>query len=221
MKVLSESHLNFTSRNRTIRLADDIVRKVNNEFPRVSPSNLDDRECLRGNLHSVKSLSYKLSILRRQRKLRFFNSYGFQNILKSVVDPIKTMKVGNCGESADLSYLAARANGLKNSYRADLVSPAGDCYDHAVVIVDEKGKNPYVIDAWLGFADYLPKAIERYQKDFRQHFDFEKFKTDKIEIVRSEYKYQKVRDFYDREFTVEEVEMIRKMYPQMLLDNKR
>ncbi|MBR5554646.1 hypothetical protein IKU74_01405 [bacterium] len=131
------------------------------------------------------------------------------------------MKVGNCGESADLSYLAARANGLKNSYRADLVSPAGDCYDHAVVIVDEKGKNPYVIDAWLGFADYLPKAIERYQKDFRQHFDFEKFKTDKIEIVRSEYKYQKVRDFYDREFTVEEVEMIRKMYPQMLLDNKR
>ena len=36
--------------------------------------------------------------------------------------------------------------------------------------MDDK-KHPYIIDSWLGFADYKDKAIERFNKDFSQHFN--------------------------------------------------
>ena len=32
-------------------------------------------------------------------------------------------------------------------------------------------KKPYVIDAWFGFADYIPNAIKRYQKEYQKYFD--------------------------------------------------
>ena len=42
MQVDNKNSIRFTSRNATIRFADDIVRKVNNEFPRISASRVDD-----------------------------------------------------------------------------------------------------------------------------------------------------------------------------------
>ena len=219
MQIKDNYQLNFTSRNKTIRFADDIVRKVNNEFPRLSASNVEDWNSSIFNEKPAKNLWKKLATVRNLVRLGFFNSYGFQKIVKSIVEPIKKIKVGNCGEATDLMFLAARANGLKNAYRATLTTPELEDYDHVVVLVDENGKNPYVLDAWLGFADYLPKAIERYQKDFRRHFDFNKLQTDKMQFNIIEHQYEKLSDFFDKEFSDKEIEVLQKTYPQFLVNN--
>ncbi|MBO5434534.1 hypothetical protein J6A31_01765 [bacterium] len=221
MIISQNSNLHFNARNKTIRFADDIVRKVNNEFPRISATKVEDWKSSNLNKSPAKKLFNKLSVVRNRVRLGFFNSYTFKNLVQSLVEPIKEIKVGNCGEATDLGYLAARANGLKNSYRAMVMTPDFRDYDHVVVIVDEDGQNPYVLDAWLGFADYLPKAIERYQKDFRQYFNFDKLKTDKMQFVSIEHNYQKLKDFFDREFTQEEIENIRTIYPQFIVDNSK
>ena len=41
MRILENKNVNFNARNPKIRFADNIARKVNKEFPRISPSKLD------------------------------------------------------------------------------------------------------------------------------------------------------------------------------------
>ena len=97
-------------------------------------------------------------------------------------DLIKRKKLGNCHESAILAEIAAKANGIRNCYTAQLkplTNNSSDSLDHAVLYVDSP-KHPYIIDPWLGFADFVPNAFERYRKEFSAHFDFDKFGTDKM-----------------------------------------
>ena len=91
-------------------------------------------------------------------------------------------KVGNCHESAILAEIAAKTNGIRNCFVAQIKPHTGrmaDTHDHAVLYVDSF-KRPYIIDAWLGFADYVPNAMERYRKEYSNFFDFEKFGTEKM-----------------------------------------
>ena len=81
-----------------------------------------------------------------------------------------------------MAEIAAKVNGIKNCYTAQLkplTDNHGDTLDHAVLYVDSS-KHPYIIDPWLGFADFVPNVFERYRKEFSAHFDFDKFGTDKM-----------------------------------------
>ena len=103
---------------------------------------------------------------------------------KKFTNIIKQEKLGNCHESAILAEIATKVNGIKNCYTAQLkplTDNPSDTLDHAVLYVDSL-KRPYIIDPWLGFADFVPNAFERYRKEFSAHFDFDKFGTDKIVI---------------------------------------
>lgn len=39
----------------------------------------------------------------------------------------------------------------------------------------QNGTKPYIIDSWLGFADYVPNTIKRFQKEFRNISTIERF----------------------------------------------
>ena len=184
MNIQLQKQPTFNARNSTIRFADDIVRKVNKEYPRVSVTKLES-------LNNSKKFSLLLNELweatanmRGLIRGSYTNSMTFANEIRAFLLPIKFTRLGNCKESAQLAFIAAKANGIKNCKMAYLESPDGFDYDHAVVLV--KGKKPYVIDAWLGFADYIPKAIERYQKEFRNCFDFDNAKTEKM-LVKEDF----------------------------------
>ena len=49
-----------------------------------------------------------------------------------------------------------------------------------MVLWVKNGKKPYVIDPWLGFADYVPRAIQRYKNEFGYHFDFNSYPGEKV-----------------------------------------
>ena len=186
MNIQSINQQTFGARNLTIRRADDIVRKVNNEFPRVSITKIESLPNAKYYLFLLRNLWIKTIDMRDSTRHDFLtlNKNNFKEKILSIINPIKDLKLGNCRESAILGLLGAKANGIKNCKIAFLKSPDGYDFDHAVVLV--KDKKPYIIDAWLGFADYVPKSIERYKKEFRNCFDFEEAKTEKM-IVKEDF----------------------------------
>jgi len=160
-----------------------------------------------------------ISDLRLLQKLKsIFIGNNFIKNIKNVVEPIKRFKIGNCGESADLAAIAARVNGIKNISIASIRTPTGVPFDHAVLLVNDK--KPYIIDGWLGFADYIPNAINRYKKEFRNHFDFEKLQTEEMRVIP----YDGVNffnGFLNREFTKKEIEQIRNLYPEIIIEKSK
>lgn len=200
----------FSARNPTIRFADDIARRVNQCYPRISLTLIEDLP----NAHKFPALSEKLSnkINAMRNKMNFMFKFNapISEQLKAITGPIKTFKLGNCGESADLTEIAARVNGIKDCGHASLfieVKGHDIDLDHAVLLVeDHKAHKPYIIDSWLGFADYIPNAIQRYKNEFRHHFDIKgknpKFYIDfddesiSSEIFKHEYSEQKLKELY-------------------------
>ncbi|HNW26188.1 MAG TPA: hypothetical protein PLG15_04225 [Candidatus Gastranaerophilaceae bacterium] len=184
MKITSKNFSNniqvsFQSRNRELRLAETVMRKVNNEFPRVSPDYLN-RIFVRHNRISSAWLNAKKSLLCQYRQI-LAQSCNDPEVLVSYV---KNAKVGNCGESAILSKMALDLNGvdrvkifnltefIKNGENLTLKD-----VDHSIVVVnmdksailnDYKtfGKKAYVVDSWMGIVGYVSDVFEQYMKIF-------------------------------------------------------
>ena len=178
---INYNSLYFASRNKVIRRADDIVRCVNSQYPRISSSNIGDFSCS----DKFEKLLTKLNKLSDRIREVMFNlekkAVTDEDKLSALPYIVKMFKMGNCGESAILSAIAARVNGLKNFSIAKVCSSHNGDLDHSVVIV--RGKNPYVLDAWLGFADYLPQAVQKYKGEFSYHFNFSNKEDEKISFV--------------------------------------
>lgn len=215
MNINNKSHISFTSRNKTIRLADDIARIPNRWIPRVSSSKYEGLKSSQKNEKLIFAMEADISDFRLLQKLKsIFIGNNFIKNIKNIVEPIKRFKIGNCGESADLAAIAARVNGIKNISIASIRTPTGIPFDHAVLLVNDK--KPYIIDGWLGFADYVPNAILRYKKEFRNHFDFEKLEKEEMFVVP--YKSVKIfNGFLNKEFTKKEINEIKKLYPEIVL----
>lgn len=209
-------NINFKSRNAEIRLADDIARKVNQEFPRISSTtmlgfkNINQYRKLHGRFKS------KIEKMRYAKQTAFYTARTFSQKLLAITSNIKAHKLGNCGESAQLAEIAARANGIEDCSCVLVTGNLNDLhrynFDHTVVLVKNSGK-PYIIDSWLGFADYIPEAIKRYQKNFRMHFDFEKCINEKMYFDES-LTYDLTGDIFSKKYSVEK---LKKLYPELIL----
>lgn len=212
MQVYTNNNLNFTSRNATIRFADDIARRVNHLYPRVSSTKYEGLKSSRQFVHNIVMLFSRITHMRRD--VIYSNTRLISDIVdrwRSFANIIKFYRLGNCQESAMLGEIAAKVNGIKNC-RLMEVRPKGaqvpaETFDHAVLYVD--GEKPYIIDPWLGFADYVPETIKRFQKEYRHHFDFEKFHTEDFQF-----------DFLGKNHILdsEEIAKLRKSFPEMIIN---
>ena len=171
----------FTSRNATIRRADDIARLVNRQYPRISSTNIEDFKNINKHPEVFNRLANLINRVRFNMKTNMNKSEDNISKLKAFAEVVSDYKVGNCDESAKLAYIAAQANGLKDLQLAALETIAFNPVDQTVQCVKsldhlvlrvENNKKPYIIDPWLGFADYLPKAMQRYRSEFGHHFNF-------------------------------------------------
>ena len=206
--------VSFTSRNPTIRFADDIARRINKCYPMVSNSkisgfnNADKFEMLQDRYLT------KLEDVRNLQNFLLLNVDSLKEALQLFTFPIKELKIGNCGESVILSELAVRANGIRDCFHAVLTTAAGDEFDHAVLVVKNNNK-PYIIDSWLGFADYIPKVIERYKSEFSQYFA--ELKNEKIKFAPVENCsmniFRKLYPNYSEKF-------LKKLYPELVLKER-
>ena len=208
---LYKDNQTFASKKPEIRKADNIVRMLNTAYPRISKTNFECFEHV--NEKVLEKLIKKLSIVRVAiRSRRIFAKNKIEKI-KAMPSAIRDYKSGNCQESADLCCIAAKINGIQDFRIAYLHSNETGYLDHAVVMVKNKN-NPYIMDAWLNFADYLPKAVERYQKELSKYFNLSNKKTEKIKIVLSDFMLteEKLTD----EFSSEQLAEI---FPELILKN--
>ena len=208
MEIKDFSNISFQSRNKTIRLADDIARHVNKCYPRVSPSMVDDFV----NINCFRRLKRRLmddinDKLRSDISDAFDDGDSFIKKIKAFVKPVQKYRLGNCGESAQLAAIATKINGLKNSYIASLKTTDNRDLDHSVLYVNDK--KPYIIDAWLGFADYIPNAIQRYKNEFGRHFNIED--GDKMVFKKLETDYT---EFLNQDFSRSQINKLKKVFPE-------
>ena len=81
-----------------------------------------------------------------------------------------------------------------------------------VVYVDDE--KPYVIDAWLGIADYVPNITQKYKSEYRNHFNLPPIKDD-IKFVKLEDDYY--GDALAEELSRRQKNKLLKFYPEMLI----
>ena len=212
MQVQNFSNLNFYSRNKEIRFADDIARKVNKCYPRVSSSKVICWKNSENYPNLIESLVLKtVYSMRFMRDELYDNAQSFHEAIFAFIEPIKKYKIGNCGESAHLSAIFAKINNIKNAHLANLVNSEGKSLDHFVLYVNNK--KPYVIDSWLGFADYVPNALNRYKNEYKQYFDIENNETITF-ATRFDDEYT---DFFKNDFSKKQIKEILKKLPDIKL----
>ena len=105
MQINLNSNIKFTARNKNIRFADDIARRVNCCFPRVSPTNIDGFICVGNFFHLTNKLNSRINILRFQVYDEFAKTFDWDKRIQIIPDAVKLFKVGNCAESATLAKL--------------------------------------------------------------------------------------------------------------------
>lgn len=219
----NKNRIAFQSRNAEIRFADDILRRINNEFPRISTSRHYDTI---GDINKLSKeqadyLKTKTDFILKLRNLRpneYAKPLDFYNHL---FQSIKLFKLGNCSESAFLGKIGLAINNIKSTKVAlyGHSKKFGSIrLDHSIDIAnfnpnakwtDPKtyGKNAYSFDLWDGFVDYLPNALKRYEADYANDKRM-KF-VDKLIVMPA--------DFNIDENTITE---IGKKYPQLKINRK-
>ena len=169
MKVQTIGHTQFKSRNHTIRFADDVARCVNKSFPRISSTKVEEFV----NINAFRNLKNRLNEetennLRAEISCNYDKADNFLGKILAFIKPIKKYKLGNCGESAQLAAIVSKINGIKNCHIAQLCDKNGIDLDHSVLFVNDK--KPYIIDCWLGFADYVPNTLNKYKNLYNKIF---------------------------------------------------
>lgn len=220
--------INFTSRNKNIRKADDIQRKTRETFPMLSQTYVD------GFYNSVKYSSENYArarqisdnMYKKIRIMREIEEYPEYYKLKIPEAERKTLyaialngarqlKTGNCKENAKAAVATLCANGYYNSERVELMyrvrfvdketgsEEYSNIYplDHSFAVTDMNrgGEKNIVIDPWLGFADSKEGAVAR----FKQIYD-ERDYREAISTFRGLFCCQKeiTREEFDEKYDI-------------------
>ena len=184
-------NLSFGSRNKLIRDADKICRKVNLEFPVISSTRLDNFK----NIEKPQFLDFQNATAKLVLLLRTYyeDLTRFGQQLK-ILYGMKTIKAANCAELSEATSLAMRLNGYNNArnfwlYAINTKTNKLRDLDHTVTAINFEIPESYltknipsqvkrkhllksnnqaiIIDSWSGFADYAKNAIIRYRNDIK------------------------------------------------------
>ena len=187
--MLVTDSISFKSKNYKIRKADDIARAVSKRFPMVSSSKLSSLPKAELFADAMDRLHDKL-VTTRINGIKALNIFPLdvspKDKILNFLKIMKNDKLGNCSEMTDLAMIFTYLKNIKDTCVADIKNTADEHLNHVVLYV-ENGKKPYVIDPWLGFADYLPNAIQRYKSEFCYIFPFEKAKSQKFMFNKYNY----------------------------------
>ena len=212
MKIQKINSTKFQSRNQTIRYADDIARHVNKCYPRISATMVNEFV----NINAFRNLKKRLNSetknnLRDEISDNYDAADNFIGKILAFLKPIKKYKLGNCGESAQLAAIVAKINGIKDCHIAQLCEQNGEDLDHSVLFVNDK--KPYIIDCWLGFADYAPNALNKYKTLYSKFFKLEDNKQLAFYTnINDEY-----TDFLKDDFTRTQINKLKRIYPELYI----
>lgn len=175
------NNISFTARRPEIRHLDHIMRHANQQYPRISPTYIED------NYISIKSGNQKCKTIlgSLQEKLcieRFQNEHKYDPYQITSFDIAREKGLGNCGEASRIMLGALLSNGYKNSKpsevivnvaisdaKGNILGNAHIPYDHNVVLTEVPTKNKgkdrtlqVIVDGWLGKVMTLQEASTEY-----------------------------------------------------------
>lgn len=212
----------FQSRNAEIRFADDILRRANQEFPRISTSRLIDTFYKKDISPAQKKYIISLNEAFKYTKRNIPNPvFKPDEYAKALLDFMKKYKAGNCGESATLGKIALAINGVESikvglyGYASKNISTNLD-YAFNIVNLDKNadlsryetfGKKAYVVNLWNCSVDYVHNAFKKFELEYAKDKRMPMIKTFGI----------KVRDF---EISPETLKEIEHTFPNLKINKK-
>lgn len=181
----SRKSQNFTSRKAVVRELGDIVRLTRREFPMASNTHM---EHFLNIMNPVVWPMYRYAdaLVGEIRGFAITSKEGNIRLIKTF-DSMKNLKVGNCCEYAQATYLACKLNGYKDVkylalYAYNPKTKLIRDLDHAVVGVNFKdptrvkvgdatipiytrNKEGVILDSWTGYTDFERNATSNYKQD--------------------------------------------------------
>lgn len=216
---------NFNAKNKEIKKADDIQRKAAANFPMFSPSYLQEFYCLNGKgqntprqvrtIQIAQRIVYKINAGRIVDDESSKQSYFTEPLFIRPLDRIKRTKLGNCHEASIATIATLAANGINDAKRVSLeqkteyvnkktnkvVFAKNYDLDHTVVVSamgkeNPKQKDMIVLDSWMGFADSISGAKDKYARFIDEKTHKEDF-NNSFSLFRIDH-YQETGEFLDK-----------------------
>lgn len=175
---------NFTSKNAVIRKLSDISMRTRREFPLFSSTMIESYHTF-PNPAMWKMYRFTEGLIGEIRGYSSMAETKGQRVLKTL-DASKTLRVGNCGEYAQATYVACKLNGFDDAKVLSLCAynPIRNqvrLLDHAVVGIhfnqpfDAKANitkpiyisnnDAIIVDTWAGVTDYERNMTTKYLND--------------------------------------------------------
>lgn len=181
----------FKARRKEIRKADDIVRKVNQEFPAFSPTYVKRNWFL---LKNIKDGYSDRRVVKHSNTIEEIRAEARKNknqdkFLLSLFENIKNKKVGNCAEKCHITMGALSANGytdcvnrisvgiewkITDNRTGEKVYSEIFDLDHKVILTTMTNENPknlndlIIIDPWLNKAMSISEAEREYSSQVKK-----------------------------------------------------
>ena len=175
---------NFTSKNAVIRKLSDISMRTRREFPLFSNTMIENYHTYQ-NPAMWKVYRYTEGLVSEIRGYSSMGTTKGQRVLRTL-DATKILRVGNCGEYAQATYVACKLNGFDDAKVLSLCAynPIRNqvrLLDHAVVGIhfnqpfDAKANiskpiyisnnDAIIVDTWAGMTDYERNMTTKYMND--------------------------------------------------------
>ncbi len=181
----------FTARNISIRKADEICRRVHQEFPVYSNTKLERFNNADKKHDCFNFINYVSSQIRELRNYYSISNEPSVNVFK-MLPGLKKTRVGNCYEQASATCVALELNDYKNVgthylYAYNPKTKNIKDLDHVVSVVNIKTSNNYeywngidtvvtkhlikpnkdaiILDTWGGITDYANQAFVKYKSN--------------------------------------------------------
>ena len=187
---ITNSTLNFTSRNIDIRKADDIVRQANKVIPCFNPTYAYENWRIlnpsKGGsfIRRTKFFAKFENLISKMRQEYNANSAKNPTFYFDLFNKVKEERIGNCYEKAYLTLGTLFANGYNNAMKVGLEMELGAYdkitgkkvltkiipIDHTTVLSTMNNPNRYdidktiVLDGWLNKAMTVSEAKKEYER---------------------------------------------------------
>lgn len=227
---ISILNIDRLSRTQIKKEAEKVCRIINSEFPSLSSTKISEFYNTKTNPY-FQQYTHKIenrieTKVRRPLWLSYRGEGSELPFYQTLVEKIKDIKAANCGDLSKLCRLICNMNGIP-SHKAEMLiekkdGQFGGSIDHAIQILPLKKesiafkpfaklKDVLIIDPWLGFAEFAPKAEEKFLKEYNQFFNLE----DGSRIILDNYKD------YEPTVTDQVIRYFRQHFPQFIIDKKK
>ncbi|MBQ8887464.1 MAG: hypothetical protein IJY61_07180 [Candidatus Gastranaerophilales bacterium] len=215
----------FSAKKKEIRKADDIQRKATANFPMFSPSYLQEFYCLNGKgqntpkqvrtIQIAQRIVYKINAGRIVDDESSKKSYFVEPPFIRPLERIKKTKIGNCHEASIVTMATLAANGINDAKRVSLEQKTEYVHkktnkvifaknydlDHTIVISamgkeNPKEKDMIVLDSWMGFADSISGAKDKYARFIDENKNKSDF-NDSFSLFRIDH-FEETGEFLDK-----------------------